>query len=94
LLPWDAVEAVVRVLAFGAQKYAPRQWECGISHSRTFAATQRHLTAWFQAREDADRETGISHLAHAACEVLYALALELRGARKVDDRPRTPKVKR
>lgn len=102
LLPWDAVREIVKVLAFGAKKYAERNWEKGLPHSRTFSATQRHLTAWFQDREDADPETRINHLAHAACEILFALAFELRGAkgrcskqqaigwREFDDRPDRP----
>lgn len=87
LLPWDAVRQVVLVLAFGARKYAERNWEAGIAHSRTYAATIRHLTAWFQDGETADPETGLHPLAHAACEVLFALAFSLRGTAGVDDRP-------
>lgn len=90
LLPWDAVAEVVRVLQFGATKYAARNWEKGLSHSRVFAATQRHLIAFFQMREDRDPETGIHHLAHAACEVLFALAFAVRGRRDLDDRPGAP----
>lgn len=86
LLPTDAVRQVVRVLAFGANKYAERNWERGIAHSRTYAATLRHMTSWWEG-EDNDPETGISHLAHAACEVLFALAFTVRGS-DVDDRPR------
>lgn len=88
LLPWDAVGQVVAVLQVGAVKYAERNWELGISHSRLFAATQRHLVAWFQHGEDVDPETGIHHLAHAACEVLFALALCARGRTDLDDRPK------
>lgn len=87
LLPYDAVREVVRVLAFGASKYAARNWEKGLPHSRTFAATMRHLTAHFQDGETHDAETGISHLAHAACEILFALAFEVRGRKELDDRP-------
>ena len=87
LFPWDAGAAVVRVLQFGARKYADRNWEKGIPHSRTFSATIRHLTAWHEG-EDNDPETGESHLAHAVCEVLFALAFELRGRADLDDRPK------
>jgi hypothetical protein len=90
LLPWDAVREIVKVLAFGAKKYAERNWEKGLPHSRTFAATQRHLTAYFQDGETRDPETGLSHLAHAGCEILFALAFELRGRTDLDDRPGAP----
>lgn len=78
LLAWDAIRLVVLVLAFGAKKYADRNWEKGIAHSRTFAAAQRHMFSWYQDREDTDPETGIHHLAHAICELMFALAFDAR----------------
>lgn len=92
LLPFDAIGQVVCVLQFGAKKYAERNWEKGIAHSRVFAAAQRHLTAWWQG-EDRDPETGLSHLAHAACCTLFMLAFVTRNRTDVDDRPPTsPRV--
>jgi hypothetical protein len=88
LLPFDAIGQVVRVLDFGSRKYAPRNWERGIAHSRVFAAAQRHLTSWWQG-EDNDPETGLSHLAHAACCTLFMLAFVTRKTAGVDDRPNT-----
>jgi hypothetical protein len=88
LLPEDALEQVVRVLQFGAQKYAPRNWEKGIAYTRVYGAIRRHLVAWLKG-EELDPETGISHLAHAACEILFALTFETRGMKECDDRPVT-----
>jgi hypothetical protein len=85
LLPWDAVREVVKVLAFGAKKYAPRNWEKGMAYSRLYAATMRHMIAWWDG-ERSDPETGFSHLSHAGCCVLFLLAFELRGIGS-DDRP-------
>jgi hypothetical protein len=90
LLPYDAVREIVKVLQFGAQKYAERNWEKGLAYSRVFGATMRHLTAHFQDGETHDPETGLSHLAHAGCEILFALAFELRGRADLDDRPSKP----
>ena len=87
LLPEDALEAVARVLRFGAKKYAARNWEKGILFSRLYGALRRHGVAWFQKREDLDPETGEPHLAHLACEALFALALYLRNRKDLDDRP-------
>lgn len=88
LLPSDAVEEVIKVLEFGAQKYEPRGWEKGMAWSRLFSAAMRHLWKWFRG-EGMDPETGLSHLAHAACCVLFLLAYEIRGSRYIewDDRP-------
>lgn len=84
LMPWDAARQVVAVLTFGAQKYPPRNWEAGAAYSRYFDALQRHVTAWW-AGETNDPETGLHHLAHAGCCMLFLLAYELRGIGK-DDR--------
>jgi len=86
LLPDDALEEVVKVLQFGAKKYAPRNWEKGIVFSRLYGAIRRHGVAWFRG-EDNDPETGLSHLAHLATEALFALAFAVRKTRNVDDRP-------
>jgi hypothetical protein len=86
LMPWDAVRAVVQVLAFGAGKYTARNWEKGMAWSRPFAALLRHMTAWWGG-EDKDPETGFSHLWHAGCCVMFLIAFEIRGIGQ-DDRPR------
>lgn len=87
LLPYDAIREVVRVLAFGAKKYKERNWEAGISYSRLYSAAIRHLTSFFQDREDTDQETGLSHLAHAICCIMFILALKIRNVENLDDRP-------
>ncbi len=85
LLPFDAIEELTEILAFGAKKYAPRNWEKGMAWSRLFSATMRHLIAWWMKR-GTDPDTGRSHLAHAMCCIAFLLAYELRGA-GTDDRP-------
>lgn len=88
LLPYDAVEQIVEVLTIGAKKYSDRNWEEGLKYSRCFAALQRHLTAWFQKREELDDETKTHHLANAACELLFLLSYEIRSTNiNLDDRP-------
>lgn len=86
LLPWDAVEEVVKVLQYGANKYEPRNWEKGIDSTRLFAALIRHATAWFHG-QGRDLESNERHLAHAACCVLFLLAQEKRGMFEFDTRP-------
>jgi hypothetical protein len=85
LCPWDAVRCIIKVLAFGAKKYAPRDWERGMDWSRPYAALMRHLTAWWEG-EHQDHETGYSHLWHAGCCILFLIAYELRNI-GTDDRP-------
>jgi hypothetical protein len=86
LFPWIGAEEIVRVLQFGANKYAPRNWEKGIKYSRIFGAVMRHMIAWFLG-ETNDKETGLNHLAHAGCEILFVLTYSMRGMDAFDDRP-------
>lgn len=86
LLPRDAIEAVADVMALGAARYGDRNWERGLSVSDLVRAADGHLWDWFLRRNDGrDPQFGTSHLAHAACCVLFLLAHELRGL--PDDRP-------
>jgi len=87
LLPFDAVDQVVAVLRAGAEKYAPRNWEGGRAYSHDFSAALRHLTAWWEG-ENADPQSGLHPLAHAACDVLFLLAFVVRGRTDLDDRPK------
>lgn len=72
LLPAGPLMEIARVFTYGAGKYCDRNWEKGMDWGRLFAATQRHLWA-FWAGEDIDPESGISHLAHAGFGVLALL---------------------
>lgn len=90
LLPWDAVEEVVRVIDFGAKKYSPRNWEeQPLSWVETCASMTRH-TVRFLMGEDRDAETGLHHMAHAACNALFLVAYALRGIKGKDDRGLRP----
>lgn len=58
------------VLSYGAAKYEPENWRKGIPAGRLYGALQRHLIA-FQNGEDMDQESGLPHLGHAACELMF-----------------------
>jgi hypothetical protein len=71
LLPPLALEEVVKVLTFGAQKYDRDNWQVvPESKRRYFDALQRHVWAWKQG-EKMDPESGIHHLAHAMCCLMF-----------------------
>jgi hypothetical protein len=84
LLSTEAMNQTAAVLAFGAQKYAAHNWRAGFAWSRPLAAAMRHLTA-FNDGEDRDPESGLSHLAHAACCIMFLLEFE-KTHRHLDDR--------
>lgn len=71
LLPPLALEETVKVLTFGAQKYARDNWQIvPDAKRRYFDAIQRHMWAWKQG-EILDPESGIHHLAHAMCGLMF-----------------------
>lgn len=84
LLPYDALLRIGDVLTYGAAKYAPRNWESGMDWGRLSAAAQRHIASW-QCGQDDDEESGLPHLAHAVCCLLFLLAYSIRRIGK-DDR--------
>jgi hypothetical protein len=75
LLSTEAMNQTAAVLKFGAQKYAEHNWRKGFTWSRPLSAAMRHITA-FNAGEDKDPESGLSHLAHAACCIMFLLEFE------------------
>ncbi len=70
LLSHIALQGTTRVLMWGAVKYGENNWRRGISYSRLFAAMMRHAWAWWGG-EDLDPESGLSHLDHVACNVMF-----------------------
>jgi hypothetical protein len=84
LLPMDATEQVVKVLTRGAEKYDERNWELGMRWSICQGSMMRHLARATQG-ERVDRESGLPHMAHVACNALFLLAYEMRGMNKLDD---------
>lgn len=89
LIPREGLEAIARVYAFGAEKYADHNWRRGYEWGKSYAALQRHLLA-FWAGETFDEESGLPHLAHAGFHVMALLTwLEQDGeGSEFDDRYR------
>lgn len=84
LVPFAAIEACASVLAFGRDKYGEWNWAGGFDWSRLYSACQRHLGEWWQG-DDLDKETGMSHLWHALCCVVFLVMHEKYGLGR-DDR--------
>lgn len=84
LLPGSALKEVAKVLANGAAKYGDHNWRLGMKHSRLIGAALRHLHAHNDG-QDIDAESGLPHLAHAACCLLFLTAYNAEGLGE-DDR--------
>jgi hypothetical protein len=76
LLSGAALTEVAKVLEFGSRKYSAWNWKGGFVWSRLASAALRHLFAWIGG-EDKDPETGLSHLAHCLCCLMFLLDFEV-----------------
>lgn len=73
LIELKNLEPMLKVLMFGAKKYAPDNWKkVPDAKKRYYDAFMRHFAA-YQAGEILDAESGLPHLDHAQC-CLYFLS--------------------
>ena len=79
LLPWKQIETIVKVMDMGKKKYSRDNWQSvEDGKNRYSAACMRHLTAYWSG-EKIDPESGISHLGHAMCCLLFMMWFEDNG---------------
>lgn len=81
LLPFGAVDEVVKTLTYGAKKYYRDNWK-HVEDIRYQAAAMRHFSAYMQG-ENHDPESGIHHLAHMAASILFLLQKDLDANKSV-----------
>lgn len=83
LMPMKAVAEIVKVLMFGAKKYAPEGWKELIhDRGRVENALMRHIIAHKEG-EVLDKETGLPHMAHAGCNIIFLLWFWLEDQKKI-----------
>lgn len=66
----EYIAETARVLTFGANKYGIENWKKCDNPRRYHDALLRHLNAYARG-EICDMETGVSHLAHASCCLMF-----------------------
>jgi len=74
LLPYGPLGDIAKVLEFGAKKYGRDNWRKGGDINRFIDAALRHIMAYNEG-EDLDPESKLPHMAHAGCNILFALEL-------------------
>jgi hypothetical protein len=78
LIPLYVLDDVADVLTQGALKYGADNWKIlDNAKERYMGALLRHLSA-YQKGDKVDKDSGKSHLAHAACNILFMLWFEQR----------------
>lgn len=70
LVHWKSIEPLVRVLMFGAKKYAPNNWQKPMDRQEILESAMRHLTAMMSG-ETRDPESGLSHAGHVMCNMMF-----------------------
>ena len=77
LVPPNALRQVAAVMTYGERKYAAWNYlsGAGLPFSDYLDAAERHLNA-FNCNEENDTESGLSHLAHAACCILMLMEMQ------------------
>lgn len=76
LIPSSALASIVDVLEYGATKYAPDNWKhVENARERYYNASMRHVQAWWSG-EQVDSESGLPHLAHAICSLMFLMTLD------------------
>lgn len=75
LIPVETLEAVLRVLSYGAAKHGERDY-LNYSDENLLDASYRHL-AEVRKGDAPDAETGESHWAHVAANAIMALDIHI-----------------
>lgn len=85
LLPPKALLEVSKVLTFGAAKYDEHNWKkLDNLQNRYTGAALRHIFA-HMAGEELDPETGLDHLAHALCCLMFKLEAKLENGESKEE---------
>lgn len=70
LVEFKSLEPLVRVLEFGATKYAPDNWKLGLDRREILDSMMRHVAALVDG-EATDPESGLPHVGHILCNAMF-----------------------
>tara|TARA_R110001599_G_scaffold15833_1_gene65528 strand:- start:508 stop:900 length:393 start_codon:yes stop_codon:yes gene_type:complete len=84
LVDKEIILELAKILTFGAEKYEAHNWKIGLPMSRYYSACMRHLLAW-NSGETLDPESGLNHLSHASCNLMFMLYFT-KNKPRLDDR--------
>jgi hypothetical protein len=84
LVSWKALDPMVRVLMFGAEKYDDHNWKGGLKYTEVCESLQRHMNSFIDG-EDNDQESKLSHVGHILCNAMF-LSYMFLFRKDMDDR--------
>lgn len=75
LVPPELIEAVGIVRTYGVSKYGDSESWKQVEPYRYRAALMRHICLYLEEPDGVDKESGLPHLWHIACNVAFLIAL-------------------
>lgn len=75
LVPMQIIFDIARIREYGVEKYGEEENWKSVSLERYHDAFLRHVLACADDLEKKDRESGLPHLHHAACNLAFILEL-------------------
>ena len=78
LVPWQIVYDIAKVREYGVAKYpdgGTDNWR-DVDIKRYRDAAARHFLKYLQEPKGVDKESGLTHLAHLACNIAFLCELE------------------
>jgi hypothetical protein len=86
LVDFKSLEPMVRVLEFGANKYARHNWRKGLSKENILGSLQRHVGKLIdkvnKGEDEVDEETLIHEIGHIMCNCMFYSALHVQSEEK------------
>jgi hypothetical protein len=82
----DTARVLYLVTTRPENSYPPFNWARGMQWLKPYACLIRHMFAWYRG-QDRDPDTGLPHLAHAMCNLLFLIHYE-QSYPVGDDRPK------
>jgi hypothetical protein len=79
LVPTEIIREIAKVRMYGTAKYGDSENWKRVEAERYRDALCRHILAYMDDPESVDEESGLSHLAHAACNIAFLLQMGERG---------------
>lgn len=81
LVPRGIIWEIGRVREYGNQKYgSPENWK-NVEPERYRAALFRHFLAYLDDPQGVDKESGLPHLSHLACNAAFLIEMEHMNAK-------------
>lgn len=78
LVHFKSLEPMVKVLMYGANKYAKDNWKNGLDRQEILDSMQRHLAALIDGSE-IDPESQEHHIGHIMCNCMFYSFFNVRG---------------